>query len=185
MTVQMNQGIRLVTGQLFSYYEPHLTEVSVEALAKSLSHICRFAGHVQYFYSVAQHAVNCSYIVDEEHAFAALMHDTAEMATNDLPTPLKHYVEDIAGPVFKELEIRIESAMAERFGFEYPLHPAVKLADLQMLGLEKDAVKQDHSEWATLEGVEYAHLQDKVDLAYMPPEKAEQLFLHRFMELAA
>lgn len=136
MTIQLDAGIRLLSGTMFSYNDPVASDVKIDDIAAALSKICRFAGHLPYFYSVAQHAVNASYIVEPEFAFTALMHDTAEAFTNDLPTPLKHAV-----PIFKDLEVKIESAMSKLFGFQYPLPWAVKLADLQMLQLEKLHVK--------------------------------------------
>lgn len=180
MSVQLNDGIRLLSGCLFDYNNPAASLVQIEDIAAALSKVCRFAGHIHQFYSVAQHAINASYIVAPEHAFTALMHDTAEAFTNDLPTPLKFAV-----PVFKELEVRIESAMAQRFGFAYPLPDEVKLADLQMLALEKKHLKRDHSEWSVLEGIEYDHLKPLVMLERLSAERAETLFLRRYRELTA
>lgn len=178
--VVLGDGIRLLSGCLFDYNNPGNSDVTIEDIAAALSKVCRFAGHIHQFYSVAQHAVNASRIVTPEYAFDALMHDTAEAFTNDLPTPLKHAI-----PIFKDLEVRIESAMAERFGFGYPLAEPVKLADLQMLALEKKYLKRDHSDWAVLTGVEYDHLKPLIDLAPMTASRAERLFLERFEELTA
>lgn len=176
--IELGHGIRLLSGNLFNYNEPHAGEVTIDDIAAPLSKICRFAGHIHGFYSVAQHAVNVSRIVPPEHAFTALMHDTAEAFTNDLPTPLKAAV-----PIFKELEERIEAAMAERFGFQYPLPPEVKLADLQMLALEKHHIKGDQSHWSVLDGVEWEHLVGEVRLQPQAPWNAMDEFLGRFYEL--
>lgn len=178
MTVLLGDGIRLLSGELFNYNAPHETEVQIEDIAAALSKVCRFAGHIHRFYSVAPHAINASRIVSREHAFNALMHDTAEAFTNDLPTPLKYAV-----PIFKDLEVSIESAMAERFGFAYPLPEAVKVADAQMLAIEKVRLKKDHSHWSVLDGVETAHVEHLVDMSPMSPTRAERLFLERYAEL--
>ena len=177
--IELSEGIRLLSGAMFDYNRPHEGVVAIEDIASALSKVCRFAGHVNEFYSVAQHAVNASWIVPPEHAFTALMHDTAEAFTNDIPTPLK-----VAIPAFRELETIIESAMAERFGFEYPLPPEVKLADLQMLALEKHSLKDDHLPWAVLYGIEWLHLRKSVELTGWEPEYAEFRFLRRFEELS-
>lgn len=180
MTVEMGHGIRLLSGVLFDYNAPEKCAVEITDIAAALSKVCRFAGHIHQFYSVAQHAINTSRIVPEKYAFTALMHDTAEAFTNDLPTPLKFAV-----PIFKELEEKIESAMAQRFGFQYPLPPAVKHADLQMLLIEKERLKRDHSHWAVLDGIYLScDLEAKVDLRPMTPKRAMQAFLDRFSELA-
>jgi uncharacterized protein len=179
VTVQLNDGIRLLSGALFDYNRPEASDVTIGDIAAALSKVCRFAGHIHQFYSVAQHAINASLIVDPKHAFDALMHDTAEAFTNDLPTPLKYAV-----PIFKELEVKIEAAMAERFGFSYPLSEPVRLADAQMLGIEKIALKRDFSAWSVLEGIETAHVEHLVDLSPWTPAEAEARFLARFAELA-
>jgi hypothetical protein len=176
--VALGDGIRLLSGALFDYERPRDSEVTIGDIAAALSKVCRFAGHIHQFYSVAQHAINTSRIVPPEHAYNALMHDTAEAFTNDLPTPLKFAV-----PIFKELEVRIESAMSERFGFAYPLPDAVKLADAQMLAIEKVKLKRDFSAWTVLEGIETDHIAHLVDLSPMTPSRAERLFMERYREV--
>lgn len=176
-TVQTTEGIRLFSGAMFDYNAPEKSDVTIDDIAHALSHVCRFAGHCQYFYSVAQHAVNVSHLVPEEHAFAALMHDTAEAFTNDLPTPLK-----TAFPVFKTLEVKIERAMARKFGFQYPLSEEVKYADLQMLRLEKEQVKGDLSSWETLRDVVLPE-SPGLWVLELSPSEAKRRFLNRYREL--
>lgn len=174
-----DQWIGLLSGAQFNYNRPEESEVTLDDLASALSNICRFSGHLPCFYSVAQHLVNTSRIVPVEFAFDALMHDTAEAFTNDLPTPLKW-----ALPIFKELEVKIESAMAKRFGFNYPYPPDIKKADTEMLILEKLHVKQDNSVWPHYEGIETDHLLPLVDLKPWQPIRAKREFLERFHELS-
>lgn len=178
MTVKVNDGIRLLSGNLFNYNDPSSAHVTINDIAGALSKICRFAGHLPYFYSVAQHSVNASYIVAPEFAFDALMHDTAEAFTNDIPTPLK-----MAVPMFKELEVSIESAMAKKFDFNYPLSSEIKKADLQMLMVEKIHIKKDASEWQILDGVQIDDILPLVDLNSWTPRFAETQFLKRYYEL--
>ena len=173
-----DQWIGLLSGAQFNYNRPEESDVTLDDLASALSNICRFSGHLPCFYSVAQHLVNTSKIVDPEFAFDALMHDTAEAFTNDLPTPLKW-----ALPIFKELEVKIESAMAEKFGFNYPYPPQVKQADTEMLILEKLYVKKDDRVWPQYEGIIVDHLVDKVDLKPWQPQRAKREFLERYEEL--
>lgn len=177
--IQLNQGIRLLSGAMFDYNDPAASEVTIDDIASALSNVCRFAGHLPYFYSVAQHAVNVSRIVAPEFARTALLHDTAEAFTNDLPTPLKFAV-----PAFKALEVAIESAMAPKFGFQYPLPKEVVYADLQMLGIEKIHIKRDlDSTWSVLDGVEWDSVLDQVDIGEMTPEEAKSAFLDRWEQL--
>lgn len=173
-----DQWIGLLSGAQFNYNRPEESDVTLDDLASALSNICRFSGHLPAFYSVAQHLVNCSRLVPDESAYDALMHDTAEAFTNDLPTPLKW-----AFPIFKELEVSIESAMAKKFGFTYPYSDAVKKADTEMLILEKLYVKNDHRVWPHYEGIEVDHLKELVDLNPWQPRRAKREFLERYEEL--
>jgi len=177
-----DQWISLLSGGRFNYNKPEESDVTIEDIASALSNVCRFSGHLPRFYSVAQHLCNTSRIVPVEHAFTALMHDTAEAFTNDLPTPLKW-----ALPIFKELEVKIESAMGRRFGFAYPYPAEVKEADTIMLMLEKFHVKEDNSIWPLYEKWTKKSLEpflDKVDLDSWQPRRAKREFLERFYELS-
>lgn len=175
--------ISLLSGSTFNYNKPEESDVTIEDIASALSNVCRFSGHLPRYYSVAQHLVNTSHIVSPENAFTGLMHDTAEAFTNDLPTPLKWTL-----PIFKELETKIESAMGNKFGFEYPYSAEIKEADTIMLMLEKYYVKEDTSVWPhyeqwTPEVVEpYCSL---VDLNSWQPRRAKREFLERYNELKA
>lgn len=128
---------------------------------------------------MAQHLVNCSYIVPEEFAYPALMHDTSEAFTNDITTPLKMLV-----PLFKEIEIKIEQDMSTRFGFQYPLPPEVKMADLQMLALEMQGLREDNvADHVYLKGIQFEHLREDVDLNSWSPADARTRFLERYYEV--
>lgn len=183
MTAKLDdQWISLLSGAKFNYNKPEESDVTIEDIASALSNVCRFSGHLPRFYSVAQHLVNTSRIVSPSNRFTALMHDTAEAFTNDLPTPLKW-----ALPIFKELEVSIESAMGKKFGFEYPYPQEVKEADTIMLMLEKYYVKGDDSIWPLYEKYDkfyvepYRHL---VNIEHSwQPVRAKREFLERFYEL--
>lgn len=152
-SVQLDAGIELLNGQMFNFFRPEETEIELEELAHVLANVCRFAGHVRYFYSVLQHLLNSSILAPEGHKKAAQLHDTSEGFTNDIVTPLKFLV-----PTFKEIEGIIESNMGSRFDFQYPLSDEVKLVDLQMLKIEKDILKPSSSHWAVLDGIETDHV---------------------------
>lgn len=179
MTIPLTAGITLLSGKMFDYLNPGATKLDIEDIA-TLSNICRFAGHLPIFYSVAQHLVNTSYIVDPAFAYEALLHDRAEAFTNDIPTPLK-----IAMPAFKELERNIEAATAPMFGVPVEMSPEVHVADRQMLGLEMRYIKGDYGAHEVLEFVDFEGLQHMpgVDLNSQPPRLAKANFLRRYEEL--
>ena len=128
----MNAGrlstIMTASGRVFDYTTPHPSMICIEDIAHALSHICRYAGHCTQFYSVAEHSVLCSMLVEDEHALAALLHDAAEAYCVDVPKPLKRLL-----PCYEAVEDRVEVAIAERFGLTLPLHPEIKRVDHLML----------------------------------------------------
>lgn len=184
--IPLTGGIMTNSGAYFDYNHPEEWDGPIEDIAHALSNICRFAGHTDRFYSVAQHCVNASYIVPQEYAFTALCHDMAEAFTNDITTPLK-----TALPIFKELEQRIESTMANRFAFDYPYPDEVHLADKKMLKIERERLFKKANkleEWEMLRGIEIDDVEaleavGLVRMGLMTPTAACQLFLLRFREL--
>lgn len=181
-SIQLSDGITLLSGAMMDYNHPENSAASILDIATGLSNICRFSGQLPTFYSVAQHAVNVSYLLEGTgFEFDGLMHDTAEAFTGDLPTPLKAAI-----PQFKTLERRIEEVMAHRFGYDLGVAP-VKHADLVMLAAEKRFVKNDTSHWVCLEEVEkeldYDWLWANLEWNQLSPSEARELFLVRYDEV--
>lgn len=74
---------------------------TIHEIAASLAKEQRFGGACCDFYSVAQHAVSVSLLVEESDgpyaAFYALHHDDHEFLVKDIPTPLKRWLADKDG----------------------------------------------------------------------------------------
>jgi hypothetical protein len=49
--------IQTLSGNKFNYTNATIDDIDIEDIACALSNICRFAGHLPEFYSVAQHSV--------------------------------------------------------------------------------------------------------------------------------
>ena len=118
----------------FDICAPDPKLITPKLLATTLSHLCRFNGHVPTFYSVAQHSVLVSRHVPPHLSLPALLHDAHEgLGLGDMITPLKRLF-----PLFKVLERGIDAAVAEAFGFDPALFdaPEIKEADWRMLWTE-------------------------------------------------
>lgn len=176
--------IETYTGKLFHIENP--VNIDIEDIAHSLSMQCRYTGHSSRFYSVAEHSVLVSYIVDSKFAKSALLHDASEAYISDISSPFKPLLEN-----YKELEDRIMLSVADTFDLPPNFHEAdaVKLADVQALKLEafylvpsKGAAFKglEKVEWPDLYGEDY--WQEDRDFGF-PPEKAKQLFLDRWRGL--
>lgn len=123
--------IRTVSGIYVNVFDPRPEMICIEDIAHSLSHQCRFGGHLPDFYSVAQHSVSVSQIVEESDRLAALLHDASEAYLVDMPSPIKKGL-----PNYKMLESNLMKVIARKFGFEYPLTYKVKEADVFALEWE-------------------------------------------------
>jgi len=124
--------IRTVTGKYVNVFEPTPDMICIEDIAHSLSMQCRFGGHLPNFYSVAQHSMNCAYLIESEDLkLAALLHDASEAYLIDVPRPVKLGLSN-----YKEIEDGLMRVIAEKFGFAYPFHADIKAVDEQMLQAE-------------------------------------------------
>lgn len=169
--------IQTLSGKHFDYLNAQTDNVDIEDIATALSNICRFAGHLPEFYSVAQHSVLCSQIVPQEYAFEALMHDAAEAYCQDIPAPLKRLLPD-----YRRIETLVDDLIRSKFGL--PLHQSdlVKYADLIMLATERrDLEIDDGTPWLILEGIPAS---DLIQVVPLRPGQAYGLFMNRFNELS-
>lgn len=171
-------GIRTYTGRVFLPLDPDPALLDIEDIAHALSNSCRFTGHVKWFYSVGQHSVLCSRIVPDEYKLTALLHDASEAYLSDIARPVKEQPD--FGAVYRDVEGRLEEAIAERFGLQYPWHKSVKDADNILLVTEARDLMFGVKGWSdyfqTIEPLEEP-------IESWTPEEAETLFLTRYYQL--
>ncbi|MDN0439889.1 HD family hydrolase [Escherichia coli] len=134
--------IKTFSGKHFYYDRINKDDIDINDIAVSLSNICRFAGHLSHFYSVAQHAVLCSQLVPQEFAFEALMHDATEAYCQDIPAPLKRLLPD-----YKRMEEKIDAVIREKYGLPPVMSTPVKYADLIMLATVFNYIECDYNRW--------------------------------------
>lgn len=113
-------------------------------ITRSLSHICRYNGHVPSFYSVAEHSVRVSWWIRREggttlEQLAGLMHDSAEAYVGDMVRPLKRH--PIIGYQHQIVEDSVTSVIAAKFGFPYPFPEIVHEADKALYYWEVETIR--------------------------------------------
>lgn len=168
--------IQTLSGKKFNYLTATVDDIDIEDIATALSHICRFAGHLPEFYSVAQHSVLVSQLVPPEFAFEALMHDAAEAYCQDIPAPLKALLPD-----YRRIETYVDELIRFKFDIQQEHAEVVKYADLIMLATERrDLEIDDGSKWESLEGIPCSDLIQVIPLRH---GQAFGLFINRFNEL--
>jgi len=175
--------LQTVSGRWVNPFDPDPEQLDAGDIARALANQCRFGGHSRVFYSVAQHSVIVSRLVeqgggDAEDAFAALMHDATEAYLGDMPHPLKH--RSPLGAAFKAAEEHLERAIRERFRIK-PDVPEIKPADRALLATERRAFSAEDWHWPELDGVEPVDL----ELTAWSPDDAARAFAERFAELDA
>ncbi|MBD0328602.1 MAG: hypothetical protein ICV64_00640 [Thermoleophilia bacterium] len=150
--------------------------------AHALAHQCRFGGHCRVLYTVAQHSGAVADLVGEaggspDDALWGLLHDAPEAYLGDLPHPLKH--RSRLGEEYRDVEARLQAAVAERFRLPPQPPPLVKELDRRLLATERRSLVGEAWEWPELRGV--------APLAYAihpwEPARARSEFLARYGEL--
>lgn len=164
------------SGRQYWPLDPRPEEIFYEDVAHHLSLQCRFGGACREHYSVAEHSVRASYLVDSQHALQALLHDAAEAYVQDVVRPLKQHLAD-----YSIIEKLNWEAVCKRFGIPLELHEQVILADEIMLVTEaRDLMSKPPAPWkfarANLEPL-------KETITPWQPRFAKGRFLERFWEL--
>jgi 5'-deoxynucleotidase YfbR-like HD superfamily hydrolase len=175
--------LQTVSGRWLNPFDPDPSQFDVGDIARALANQCRFGGHSRVFYSVAQHSVIVSELVEErggdsEDAFAALMHDATEAYLGDMPHPIKHRSE--LGAAFRAVEDRLGRAIRDRFRIRSGVQD-IKRVDRALLATERRAFSAETWRWPELDDVEPLEL----ELRAWPADEAAHAFAQRYAELDA
>lgn len=163
------------SGRHIDLIDPQPDMIRIEDIIKGLSRESRFAGQTKYYYTVAQHSVVASKIVDPEFALEALLHDASEAYIKDIPRPLKHLLPD-----YCRIEDKLQAVIRARFGLPESQSDQVTSADRTMLATERrDLMPDDDADWPILAGVRPMDAK----LIAINSNRAELLFYQRFMEI--
>lgn len=120
------------TGGQFWPLDPRVVDVRLVDITHALGNVCRFGGHVQEFYSVAEHSLRVADLVPPELRLQALLHDAAEAYCGDVVRPLKRHLRD-----YEEVEAGVARCIGEKYGVDLvALHPLVVKADNEILAVE-------------------------------------------------
>lgn len=169
-------------GRELSLLKYSVDDVDIEEIAHALSLTCRFGGHCKKFYSVAEHSVIVSHILEKmgystKLQLAGLLHDAAEYILTDVPKPFKHLIKD-----YDKYESNIMSVIQDKFDIDTNC-PIIKLIDQDMvvseavhLFLKPPTWIKDHP------GMLLRDFKTK-HLACHDPEAAEFAFMERYREL--
>ena len=143
--IPQDNKIWTLSGQSFDLFTPpqefkkYQKQFNIQDIATGLSHICRWGGQVNKFYSVAQHCCLTAMLCSDANKYYGLMHDTPEAYIDDMQRPLKQNF-----PEYRAVENILEPALLETFGLQGGKPPEVKfvdsclaVAEANVLGLKK------------------------------------------------
>lgn len=171
----------LYSGKQLDPMDPRTCDIDIVDIAHALSQLCRFAGHTKHFYSVAQHSINLSFVVEPKHAPWALLHDAAEAYMGDLPRPVK-----VECPHFVTMEERLLRCIARKFELPLQMPSAVKRMDTALMHKEA-SVLMPHAPWMDPAQIKLVEMSNQLPWAltadYDMPHRIESQFIERFREL--
>lgn len=140
------------TGKHFYPLSPREQDIELLDIAHALGMLCRYNGHVDRFYSVAEHCclMSDTFPDDEELARWALLHDGTEAYVGDMVRPLKLNLPD-----YRYVEDEVMRVIARRFSLGLTDFPAtadlakmpkvVKDADTRILLTERNALMSNYA----------------------------------------
>jgi uncharacterized protein len=200
MAGQSERGawIQTFTGRAFYPLDPRPEDIDIRDVAHALSMQCRFTGHTKSFYSVAEHSLRVSWLIDQRNGFDqtstyqpgdqhhpaalwGLLHDASEAFLVDVARPVKHL------PAMNHYRIAEKAAMraiCQRYDLNEIEPPQVKEADNIMLAIEaRDLMSPLRPGWEQWDRfIAMAPERYKI-LKPLTPELAETAFLTRFAAL--
>ena len=182
----MKSAIVTYTGKSFDLLNPTPDMVCIEDIAHSLAYQCRYTGHTQEFYSVAQHCVLMAMGNLPGDPLVRLLHDSAEAYIGDIARPWKQllFVKNPNIGAFHpywpvgEVEQGILDVIGVTLGVDIKLSAEVKESDNRMLATETRDLMPSSNIFC-LEGIE------PMDSTIVPmsPELAEASFLRIYFNL--
>lgn len=102
--------IRTYTGKEFYPMDPKPDAIDIRDIAHALSMVCRGNGHVNRFFSVAQHCIRCALEAEarelpQRMILACLIHDAGEAYMSDVPRPFKQFLGEYLAREEKLMEV--------------------------------------------------------------------------------
>ena len=135
--------IETFKGKKFFMEDP---QFDIEEIAHALSMQCRYTGHTDRFYSVAEHSVLVATIMNtlgKGSPFEGLMHDASEAYLSDIASPWKALLPD-----YKKIEAKIEVPMRKYYGLPLTITQECKYADWVALFAEAHVmIPSGGAEW--------------------------------------
>lgn len=205
-----DHDIWTLSGKRFDLFTPprefgkYRHDFNLTDIATGLSHICRWGGQVNRFYSVAQHGIACANILEKllpeigsfptddvddiaYLPFYGLVHDATEVYIDDMQRPLK-----INFAEYREVEDKLSATLMPALGAPAKKPAVVKMVDSYLavaeawnLGLKNVFSKPMYAEFVNEARNFFETYEITTDLAVpdMSMTMAKEMFVTMFMEM--
>ncbi len=135
------------SGAKFYIAEMNLCDIPLEDIAHALSMNCRYNGHIDRHYSVAEHSVAVCMILRDMGADlatqrAGLLHDLSEAFVPDIPRPFKVCITG-----FQEYEEQLLLEAGIEYDFWYPFDERILYVDRNIVRSEAKRLFPNPPEW--------------------------------------
>lgn len=169
--------ITTYTGKHFDPTHPDINLIDIKDIAHALSLTCRGNGHVQTFFSVAQHCINCALEAKERHyssriILACLIHDASEAYMSDVPRPFKKELQDYIEAEEKLLDLIYINFLGSTLSKEEQL--LVKQIDDDMLYYDLKYLLNETSD------KNEPHIHINLNYEFIPFKQIEETYLDLF-----
>lgn len=134
------------SGKLVDLYQPEPDTIDFADIAMALGRLNRYNGHTTRPYTVAEHSIRMSYLVPEEDAVWALVHDAAEAFTGDIISPVKRLC-----PELYVMERALLDVICDKLGLPRDMPASVLEADERLLATEARMFLTGDISWAKAE----------------------------------
>jgi hypothetical protein len=169
-----NAWIETYTGRQFNVFSPKVSDVNILDIAHALSMCPRFNGHLDRYYSVAEHSWWVSKLCKPEHALAGLLHDASEAYMSDVPRPIKGLF-----PKIDKVMSGVDNVIFTRYNVK-EIPDEIKLLDRQMCLTEGKQGGMHTENWE--EGHNRYGVAD-IRISWWDWKTARTMFLNRFNAL--
>ena len=162
------------SGRTFHPFDPKIEDVDIFDIAHSLSMQCRYGGHSNKFYSVAEHSLYVSELVTRENALWGLLHDATEAYVTDIPSPLKKGI-----PLWSTVENNIMRVICEKFNLSSIEPSEVKHIDTLICNDEMKEIMDGVNIIGDFRSREFLN----VKINCYDSNMARSLYINRFFDL--
>lgn len=169
----------------YGWFDPNKPVFDMRDIAHALGQLTRYNGHGRFFYSVAEHSVLVSRLVEVRQLgdpMEGLLHDATEAYLSDVPAPFKQFLPDL-----QAFDARMERALRAQTGLPAEKTPGIKRADWLALFIEAyDLLPSRGEGWVdphNLRPEAIALRNDGWFIQGYTPDTATRYFTERYHEL--